>query len=137
MLDVSLSPGDPVFWLHHTYLDKLWWEWQSLNLSSRLTDLSGPNVDPIMSGGLPPFGADPTSLLDLSCLNGFALTPNGTALPASPLMMPLNPGLIDYFNDGSNLTTLNHVLNSAKIAGNATIRDVMDIRGDFVCAEYL
>ncbi|RKP10276.1 hypothetical protein THASP1DRAFT_2882, partial [Thamnocephalis sphaerospora] len=22
------SPNDPVFWLHHAFVDKLWWEWQ-------------------------------------------------------------------------------------------------------------
>ncbi len=116
MLDVSLSPGDPVFWLHHTYLDKLWWQWQSLNLSSRLTDISGPNIDPLKSAGLQNFGADPTSQLNLSCLNGLALTRNATAALSLPMPMP-----VDYFNDGGNFTTLNHVLNSAKIAGNATL----------------
>jgi tyrosinase len=64
MLDVSLSPGDPVFWLHHTYLDKLWWQWQSLNLSSRLTDMSGTNIEAN-------FGANFSSMVDLSCFKGF------------------------------------------------------------------
>lgn len=51
--------------------------------------------------------------------------------------MTVNSAFVDYFNDGGNVTTLNHVLNSAAIAKNATVGDVMDIRGDFVCAEYL
>jgi tyrosinase len=64
---------------------------------------------------------------------------NATAPPGFPpiMPMPLNPAFVDYFNDGGNITTLDHVLNSAAIAKNATIRDVMNIRGDFVCAEYL
>lgn len=28
MGDPTYSPGDPGFYLHHSYLDKLWWEWQ-------------------------------------------------------------------------------------------------------------
>lgn len=40
----SASPGDPLFFLHHTNLDRLWWQWQQANLSSRLTEMSGRNV---------------------------------------------------------------------------------------------
>ncbi|KAJ1657858.1 hypothetical protein IWQ61_002802 [Dispira simplex] len=43
MLDMA-SPNDPVFWLHHTFLDKLWSEWQDKNT---VTDraYSGNNMD--------------------------------------------------------------------------------------------
>jgi tyrosinase len=44
MIQVVTSPGDPIFFLHHAYLDHAWWQWQQANLSSRLTDISGPNV---------------------------------------------------------------------------------------------
>ena len=27
----ALSPKDPIFWLHHSYLDKLWNYWQKQN----------------------------------------------------------------------------------------------------------
>jgi tyrosinase len=27
MSDASVSPADPIFWLHHANLDRLWWEW--------------------------------------------------------------------------------------------------------------
>ncbi|KAF8470803.1 hypothetical protein BDZ91DRAFT_550920 [Kalaharituber pfeilii] len=35
------SPGDPLFYLHHTYIDKLWWDWQRANLDSRLKEIAG------------------------------------------------------------------------------------------------
>ncbi|KAH0430728.1 amino acid transporter [Colletotrichum camelliae] len=44
MLDVVGSPGDPLFFLHHTNLDRLWWEWQQANLTTRLTDMGGRNI---------------------------------------------------------------------------------------------
>ncbi|KAI0470098.1 amino acid transporter [Xylariaceae sp. FL0804] len=44
MSDATLSPGDPVFYLHHSYLDKLFWEWQNIDIESRLTDMGGPNI---------------------------------------------------------------------------------------------
>ncbi|KAK0657072.1 hypothetical protein B0T16DRAFT_400842 [Cercophora newfieldiana] len=42
MGNLYLSPVDPIFWLHHANLDRVWWSWQKLNLSVRLTDISGP-----------------------------------------------------------------------------------------------
>ncbi|OHE94369.1 hypothetical protein CORC01_10297 [Colletotrichum orchidophilum] len=39
----SLSPADPLFFLHHTNLDRIWWQWQAQN-ESRLTDMGGNNV---------------------------------------------------------------------------------------------
>ena len=44
MLDVVGSPNDPLFFLHHTNLDRLWWVWQQANLTARLNDISGRNV---------------------------------------------------------------------------------------------
>ena len=30
------SPGDSIFYLHHTLLDKVWWDWKALGLAARL-----------------------------------------------------------------------------------------------------
>src|SRR3569833_3369934 len=95
MQDVQLSPGDPIFWLHHTYLDKLWWQWQARDLGSRLTDMTGTNMPIAMSFtfGPPPNGTaggsnTNTSLpFDLSCYAGrpspFGPPPNGAAGPGA------------------------------------------------------
>src|SRR5690606_40862261 len=32
---------DPLFYLHHAFIDRIWWQWQSANLSTRLTDIAG------------------------------------------------------------------------------------------------
>ncbi|CAN8104145.1 unnamed protein product [Discula destructiva] len=42
--DQSASPGDPIFFLHHTNLDRLWWLWQAADLPSRLEQMGGRNV---------------------------------------------------------------------------------------------
>lgn len=108
MDDVSLSPADPLFFMHHTNLDRLWWKWQSEDLEARLTDMSGPNVATI-------------SVLE----------------QAQPPSLP-PAAFFPYFGDnGGNETTLNHFLWSAETLPNTTIADVMDIRGEFVCAEYV
>ncbi|KAJ7489295.1 hypothetical protein FB451DRAFT_686309 [Mycena latifolia] len=41
MADSYSSPGDPIFYLHHAFLDKLWSQWVGMNFSSRLEDMSG------------------------------------------------------------------------------------------------
>lgn len=116
MISVSVSPGDPIFWLHHTYLDKLFWDWQSQNLTTRLTEIGGSNLQDLSAGeGSLPGGG-----------KGDLIGQTGDP----------DPRFVDYFNDGGNITTLNHTLWSAGIAANATIADVMDARGDYVCAEY-
>lgn len=35
------SPGDPLFYLHHAWLDKVWWQWQSQALKERVRDITG------------------------------------------------------------------------------------------------
>ncbi|KAK0624773.1 hypothetical protein B0T17DRAFT_607983 [Bombardia bombarda] len=44
MGDLYVSPADPIFFLHHANLDRVWWSWQKLDLTVRLTDISGPIV---------------------------------------------------------------------------------------------
>ncbi|KAF7324633.1 Tyrosinase central domain-containing protein [Mycena kentingensis (nom. inval.)] len=41
MADRYSSPGDPVFYLHHAFLDKIWWDWVQMDSASRITDVSG------------------------------------------------------------------------------------------------
>ncbi|KAF4782518.1 hypothetical protein HER10_EVM0013273 [Colletotrichum scovillei] len=45
--DVFTSPGDPVFYLHHSMIDRVWWMWQMLSPQERqygATALSGTNT---------------------------------------------------------------------------------------------
>jgi tyrosinase len=44
--DVYVGPVDPLFFPHHTNLDRVWWEWQKLDLENRLKDISGPLTPP-------------------------------------------------------------------------------------------
>ncbi|KAF8905208.1 hypothetical protein CPB84DRAFT_1745537 [Gymnopilus junonius] len=42
------SPGDPMFYLHHANIDRIWWTWQQA-VPSRLYEIAGPSstVEPI------------------------------------------------------------------------------------------
>ncbi|KAF8246821.1 Di-copper centre-containing protein [Wilcoxina mikolae CBS 423.85] len=44
MADIYASPGDPIFYLHHAQVDRLWWLWQKQNLKKRLRDIAGPDT---------------------------------------------------------------------------------------------
>jgi tyrosinase len=107
MLNGVSSPGDPLFYLHHTWLDKIWADWQNLNRSKRLTEMSGPNVMP----------RDKESFF----------IPRPSSIPR-PTGADGDPG---------TTTTLKHVLNMYGNGPNRTIADVMDTRGDVLCYEYV
>ena len=42
---VFLVRVDPIFWVHHGQIDRLWWRWQQAEPSARLADYSGPIYD--------------------------------------------------------------------------------------------
>ncbi|KAK2736871.1 hypothetical protein FQN55_001366 [Onygenales sp. PD_40] len=65
MSDKVASPGDPLFYLHHTWLDKIWADWQAMDKEARTTSISGPNIMaddaefPVLPDHIPkPTGAD-------------------------------------------------------------------------------
>ncbi|EGF98756.1 uncharacterized protein MELLADRAFT_40700 [Melampsora larici-populina 98AG31] len=39
--DIFVSPGEPMFFLHHAMVDKVWWIWQNLNPNQRTYSISG------------------------------------------------------------------------------------------------
>ncbi|KAF2998905.1 hypothetical protein E8E13_005546 [Curvularia kusanoi] len=45
MQDVYASPADPVFWLHHGFIDRNFRIWQNQNSGVRTTTISGTDVD--------------------------------------------------------------------------------------------
>ncbi|OCK85065.1 Di-copper centre-containing protein [Lepidopterella palustris CBS 459.81] len=42
--DVYASPGDPLFYLHHANMDRLWAKWEAVDPEKRLCDISGPDT---------------------------------------------------------------------------------------------
>ncbi|KAK4112247.1 Di-copper centre-containing protein [Canariomyces notabilis] len=48
------SPGDPLFYLHHTWLDKVFWDWQARDRAVRVSRIAGTNIGPDFAPGFPP-----------------------------------------------------------------------------------
>ncbi|KAK7917253.1 hypothetical protein PG985_010861 [Apiospora marii] len=44
MANTYSSPGDPIFWLHHSALDRVWNIWQRQNWETRKSDIGGPDT---------------------------------------------------------------------------------------------
>jgi len=109
MINAVSSPGDPIFYLHHTWLDKVWWEWQALDRKTR-TSAAG-------IGG--------TNVMSDEEIKTF---------PTRPSNIPKPTGAD---GDPGNITTLGHVLSMYGNGPNKTIADVMDIQGSFLCYEYV
>ncbi len=108
MLDITCSPGDPIFFLHHTNLDRLWWNWQAQDLTNRLYDIAGQNV------------------------------PTQTYIDQQGLYNVTAAWTDYDGDDGGNVTTLNHTLSLVGLLPNVTVRDVMDISGSgILCYEYV
>ncbi|KAF8055434.1 tyrosinase [Lyophyllum atratum] len=51
MADTYSSPGDPLFFLHHANLDRIWWTWQMADPAKRLYAVSG------RTSVTPPYGS--------------------------------------------------------------------------------
>ncbi|KAK1235771.1 hypothetical protein PQX77_000990, partial [Marasmius sp. AFHP31] len=41
MTDSYSAPSDPIFYLHHSNLDRIWWEWQMADPENRLYEVTG------------------------------------------------------------------------------------------------
>ena len=152
MINVQLSPGDPLFWLHHGWIDSLWWRWQVQDLATRIKDMTGPNMPSPLNftgfgGG--PGGPGGASGLPAGCFgspvpttgpdgNPTVTPPFGGGGAFPPPAFKENKAITSYFGDGGgNVTTMNHTLWSGGILPNATIADVMDLRGTFACSDYV
>jgi len=46
--DANTSPGDPLFYFHHTSLDRLWWIWQMQDPTNRLNSIPFVNMNMTM-----------------------------------------------------------------------------------------
>ncbi|MFJ6940690.1 tyrosinase family protein [Streptomyces sp. NPDC101132] len=59
------SPNDPVFWLHHAYIDKLWADWQRLHPGSTYRPAAGTaNVVDLKDTMRPWNNVTPSDMLD-------------------------------------------------------------------------
>ena len=131
MNDPVASPGDPIFYLHHTWLDKVFWDWQAQDLPARLKEIGLSNQFTIF---------DPTNLPPFPTLPGdpppIAVSPD--AFPAPEDLVPDldSPPQIPK-GDPGNVTTLNHIIEMLGVIPDATIGEVMDIAGGLLCYEYV
>lgn len=141
---------DPVFYLHHTWLDKKWWDWQKEN-PERIYDIGG-GKDGYIPGiaGPPPPGVFPPGFENL---NLTLLFPDGAPLPGIPFMQPppgvLPPGVVMPAVNTSappswrpgNVTVedpvaLEDVIDMLGVIPSPLVADVMDIQGGYLCYEY-
>jgi len=67
------SPADPIFWLHHAGVDKLWWDWQLLH---NPTDY---DENPALL--MPPFTLAPQDVFDSKNDLGVCYAPVGSTVP--------------------------------------------------------
>lgn len=93
MLNPVSSPGDPIFFMHHTWLDRMWSKWQDQDPAARLKDMGGNNranmsampTGPFPTGGFPGWGGVPTGTGAPPTATG-SMPPMGTGGPGGGFM---------------------------------------------------
>ncbi|MFG3285409.1 tyrosinase family protein [Streptomyces sp. NPDC048111] len=76
----AASVNDPVFWLHHAYVDSLWSRWQAAHRTAKryLPEVAPPKGDPqhgqvaALHDPMPPWDIEPAALLDHSRIYRYA-----------------------------------------------------------------
>jgi Common central domain of tyrosinase len=134
--DMSLlngSPNDPLFWLFHAYIDKIWADWQNAHPSLALTSYGGPNAEGSagrLSDTLPGFGTDTVrSIMDTRSSGlcyAYAERSAGNA-PALPRATSAAPVPVPIAAAAPTTTTVTSSQNPAapgqRVAITATISD--------------
>jgi tyrosinase len=116
MANIISSSGDPIFYLHHAFLDKLFWNWQQLDLPPRYWNMGGPNIN------------------DMCTRMREENSPGAWGPPCPGPRMDVLARIGDWGPE----TTLEHLLFVFNILPNVTIMDVMDIEGGTpLCYEYI
>ncbi|KAL4816198.1 hypothetical protein BDW67DRAFT_185023 [Aspergillus spinulosporus] len=75
MADIKSSPGDPIFLMHHMYVDRIWWLWQKQDPINRLYDISGQTLN--HTANVEPAGSWENATLHYE-LSSFGVMPNVT-----------------------------------------------------------
>jgi tyrosinase len=79
------SPNDPVFYLHHCFIDKLWVDWQLLHPGAGYIPVSGGPAGHNLSDSMQPWAAEGDSITPASVLDHHAL---GYAYDTEPECAP-------------------------------------------------
>jgi tyrosinase len=65
-MNPTTSPNEPLFFLHHPQIDRIWWQWQQKNITERRDQYFGDKLDEYG------FTEGPASLTDVLKMNGLA-----------------------------------------------------------------
>jgi hypothetical protein len=110
---IAYSPNDPVFWLLHSNIDRLWAQWQAANPNDSYDPETGAADGHNLRDRMSPFGVTPESVLDHRALGYVYDTElgGGGGGGASPRAAPrISAGLLASLHglhtDGSVATAL-------------------------------
>lgn len=87
-----MSPLDPIFWLHHCNIDRLWDQWNRMGRSNSSSALwrnfafNGQFVNPSGAAGTTPFNVNVSGLLNINTFGYRYVLPFLAAIAASPTL---------------------------------------------------
>ncbi|KAJ3209034.1 hypothetical protein HDU83_000127 [Entophlyctis luteolus] len=136
MANASISPNDPLFWMHHVFVDKVWWRWQSRCESFKF-DYEGPLTanDPIdlagtdtatMTEDVDTWGVTVGELLDTEgSLLCYTYSSSGSDLTMPSVTCPTFTGIPAAADEGTNSAT-------TATADSGVVVTVTDAQGSVV-----
>ncbi len=89
VMSTAASPGDPVFYLHHCWIDMLWAQWQLLHPSAPFVG-SGPGED--LEDAMMPWTTTPEDVLDHRSICSYDYPPG--FLPDVPQVSLATPSVV-------------------------------------------
>lgn len=121
--DSITSPGDPLFMLHHDFVDKMWWDRQARDPAVRLTAMGGPSAQDPAVGFFRVPRRHRARVQDV----GEAYARDAGRDARCSQRRPRK----------RHHPVAHHDLGSLGIIPDATVADVMDIQGGYLCYEYV
>lgn len=122
MRDPLASPCDPLFYLHHSWVDKLWSDWQDADPENRKYDIGGPNAQ--------------------TAEVGFPEIPGNMEEENRRVFSEMNEEQKRFEDSGTRgdeggEVTLSHVLTTLGVIPEVVVEEIMDTRGGYLCYEYV
>lgn len=106
-----------MFYLHHAFIDKLWWDWQTADVENRLYTIGGPTVKDTNRTAPVPKGMP-------SSLRKRAGEKRATGRTSS-------------IGNDTTTTMLSPQLSLLGLLPDITAEEVMDIRNEILCYQYV
>lgn len=139
-MGLDSSPNDPVFFLHHCFVDKLWADWQALHPAAGYVPVSGASPGHNLNDDMEPWASrgesvSPAGTLDHHAM-GYAYDTEGVCRlklkilddPVTTIKVLDDPVTVKFLDDGGTLKTIDDGGPTLKVLDDGgTLKTIDDV----------